>query len=496
MSENLQPVPVSDDSTTPTQEYSLDLPEPAPVVVVKESGLKIEDYSKPWPNDKAPDVEVSFMPSGSMKETQKVINDTPNSALKGNRKTEEWKSTLSSGLAALVYDHGLDSTVNREGADFTQSVESDTGKLSGIYPAFRTKEGTRYTGEAARFRIRSALNLGTVFTFPLWHSGFWMTLKAPSEGDLLELYRRIDADKVTLGRATYGLLFSNSASYTAKILLDFVIDHVYETSLKLAEGEDLRNYIRTPDLPLLIWGIACSIWPAGFPYQRSCISDPEKCHHILKEKLNLSKLLWTDTTALTKRQISHMTKRQRGTVDSVEVKRYVSEFIRGQSHKIELTPALSVIMKVPTVPEHINAGFRWINAIEENYGNGMMLEADKRDAYLVKHGKATIMRQYTHFIESIEVGGDLYDDPEDIEETLTDLTANDTIRNAFFEKVAKYIDDSVISLIAIPTYKCPSCGSEKQISKSLGRFPGLIPLDVSQTFFTLLVQRLSRIELR
>ena len=490
---DLTSVPAETTSAPLTNDFAMDLPEST--ALLPQARL-VEAYSKAWPDDKVPDSEVAFMPSGSMDVTKKAIADTPSSALGADKKSQEWVGTLNSGLASLVYSNGLNGTVEREGADFVQSVPSETGPQSGVYPSFRVKEGARYTGEPARLRIRSALNLGTVFTVPLWHSGFWITLKAPPEGALLELFRRIDSEKVTLGRATYGLLFSNGASYTAKLLLDFVLEHQYETSLKLKDGEDLRDFIRAPDLSLLIWGIACAIWPTGFAYQRACISDPDKCKHVLREKLNLSKLLWTDTSALTQRQIAHMTRRQRGTVDSDEVKRYVSEFIRGQDRKVELTERLSIVMKVPTVVEHIDAGYRWINAIEENYGRAMTQNEKSRDEYLINQGKATIMRQYAHFVKGVEVAGDLYEEKEDIEETLNDLTANDTIRNAFFDKAAEYVDDSIVSLVAIPTYRCPSCGGEQHPSKKLERYPGLIPLDVNQTFFTLLVQRLRRIEAR
>jgi hypothetical protein len=91
---------------------------------------------------------------------------------------------------------------------------------------------------------------------------------------------------------------------------------MYESSLAIKEGDNIRNYIKTPDLPILLWGLACSIYSNGFQYTRACISDPEKCNHILKEKLDLSKLLWTDSSALTAHQVNHMTKRQRGSMET------------------------------------------------------------------------------------------------------------------------------------------------------------------------------------
>lgn len=440
--------------------------------------------------------ETVFLPSGTIANTRTALKDVPQITLGNDPKSQEWMSTLNGGLASLVYAGGMQSTVEREGASFEQSVKGPVGNLAGNSPRFTVKEGEKYVGERARLRIRSALNLGTVFHVPLWHSGFWLALKSPSEGNLLELYRKIDAEKVSLGRTTYGLMFSNGTSYTTRLLLDFVVDHIYESTFSLKDGDDIRNYIRIPDLPLLIWGMACATWPNGFQYQRSCIADPEKCKHVIQEKLNLSKLLWTDTTALTERQVKHMSNRQRHTVDAESVKRYVDEFIVGQDRKVEISDQLSVILRIPTAVEHIDAGYRWINTIEENYGRSMSQSEETRDEYLLKQGKATTMRQYAHLVQGIEVNGVLYDEQEVIEDTLNDLTADDTIRNTFMEKAMRYLDDSVVSLIAIPTYKCPSCGKEQPSKKDGTRFPSLLPMDVNQTFFTLLVQRLRKIEAR
>jgi hypothetical protein len=486
-----QPAPLAE-----AQAPNAPTPVSTPVDTRIDNFRQTDPYSAAWPEGTEPVGEVAFMPSASMALSKKAIADTPSSPLGDNKKSQEWVGTLNSGLANLAYADGLTSTVKREDAVFEQKVTSPEGPLTGLTPPLKMREGIRYTGESARLRIRSALNMGTLFSLPLWHSGFWITLKAPSEGALLELFRRIDTEKVTLGRASYGLMFSNGSSYTTKLLLDFILDHQYETSVKLKEGEDLRSLIRVPDLSLLIWGIACAIWPSGFAYQRSCIANPDKCKHVIREKLNLTKLLMTDTTALTQRQISHMTKRQRGSVDSDDVGRYVSEFIRGQKCKVALTEELSVVLRVPTAAEHIDAGYRWINAIEETYGASMTQAEGTRNDYLISQGKATVMRQYAHFVQGIEVAGELYDELEDIEEVLNELTANDAIRNTFLDKTAVFLDDSIVSLVAIPTFKCPNCAGEQHSHKEMARYPSLIPLDVSQTFFTLLVQRLMKIEER
>lgn len=440
--------------------------------------------------------ETAFMPSSSIAKTRQALEDLPQTPLGNDKESQNWIGVLNGGITSVPYSDGLVDTAERENAQYEQSVIAPTGPLHGFSPKFRVREGVKPTGESARFQIRSALGLGTVFTVPLWHSGFWVTLKAPPEGELLEVYRKITAEKIILGRSSYGFMFSNGTSYTNRILLDFVLENMYESSLSLKEGEDIREYIRVPDLPLLIWGMACATWPNGFQYQRACISDPEKCKHVVKEKLNLSKLLWTDESSLTQFQIKHMSSKQRASMTTESVKRYVDEFIRGQDRKVEITPSLSMVLRIPNVTEHIDAGYRWINTIEETYSRALSLEENNRNDYLLSQGKATAMRQYTHFVKCVEANEQEYDELTVIEETLNDLTSDDKIRNKFMEKTRAYLDDSVVSLIAIPSYKCPNCGGEQHHQGDLKKHPNLIPLDVTQTFFQLLVQKLRKIEER
>jgi hypothetical protein len=453
------------------------------------------DYSSVGVKDFDLTLETAFMPSANFKQTEAVVNNISADSLKDN-KSQDWLTAVSAGLAALPWDGGFSSVVERPEAAFEQFVTGPKGPLAGSTPPFTVSEGKKYTGESARMHVRSSLNLGTVFNVPLWHSGIWVTLKAPSEGDLLELYRQINQEKITLGRSTYGLMFSNGTSYTARLLLDFAVEHIYKTSLILKENEDIRNYIRVPDLPLLTWGLACAIWPKGFQYQRCCITEPDKCKHVLQEKLNLAKLLWTDTSCLTERQINHMANRAPATVTSESVKQYVSEFIRGQSRKIEVTDKLSIIFKVPNSNEFVDSGYRWINNIEETYGKSLTQDESTRDNYLRSQAKATAMRQFGHFVESIEVDGINYDEASIIDDMLNDLTSDDNIRDVFMEKAKEYVDDAMVSLVAIPNYKCPNCGKDQTNGKELPKHPGLIALDPNQTFFTLLVPKLRRIESR
>lgn len=489
-------------TSAPTRQPEPQVPAAAPTETAKKANFAVDrPYTTEGDKNFSTDNETAVMPSGTTTQILDALRDTPN-VRNVDANTQRYIDVIQEAVKTLPMADGFVDTANREGAHFVQQVQSSTSPLMGYEPKFKKKEGVKYSGESARNLIRSAMKLGTVFAVPLWHSGFWITLRSPTEGQLLELYRKITQEKSTLGRSTYGLMFSNMSSYTNKAILDFIVDNYYETSLELGDNDNIRDFIQLPDLSLLIWGLACATWPNGFQYNRACITDVDKCKHVISEKLNLSRLLWTDTTSLTAWQIQHMTNRQRGSVNQEAVKKYRNEFLRGNNQKVQVTEDLSFILKMPTAKEHIDSGYRWVTQIEEDYGRAMTIDSEDRNDYLLKHAQATSMRQYAHCVHSIVVGEDEIDGVEEIEAALNDLTARDDLRDDFMQKVGKFLDDSVVSFVGIPTYTCPACGGHQRHAKVEGedksnvKYPELIPLDVAQTFFPLLSQRFFKISNR
>ena len=113
------------------------------------------------------------------------------------------------------------------------------------------------------------------------------------------------------------------------------------------------------------------------------------------------------------------------------------------------------------------------------------------------------MREYSHWIESMEFGENTVEDKESIERLLNDLSADDVMRIELMNGIAKYISDSTVSLIGIPNFNCPVCGElQKNAIDSTGKektYPRLtevLALDTYQVFFTLVEQRRLRISQR
>ena len=465
-----------------------------PVVKTLPANFTMEgDYTASLPEAFTDDRESIVMPSDHNTEIKERLSKVSGKTKDFNSK---WLSTFQASLESVAYNEAFIDTVNRKDADFRQKIESSVGPLFMGMAKPKVDPNKKLTGENLRLMIRQELNLGGTYNIPLWHSGFWVRFKAPSESAILDLYRALTEEKVSLGRATYGLVFSNNTSYTSSAMLSFCEDHTIYTSLIVPENESIKKYISVLDIPILFWGMVCSIWPTGFQYQRACTAEPEKCNHVVEDLLDPSKLLWVDKSKLTARQIAHMAKREKGSITVEALKIYKDEFLNGQPKAIKYSENVSFVIAIDSAQEHIDSGYRWISSIEETYPSVMIQDEKSRDEYLIRQAKTTIMRQYAHFVKSVTYMDNEYTDRNDIEEIIGDISGNDGLRKVFQDEVKKFIDDSTVALIAIPTYKCPSCGKEQRTEKEGQFLQGLIPLEVMSNFFTLVVQKIRRINQR
>jgi hypothetical protein len=443
------------------------------------------------------------LPSHFDKETIKSISNLPNVNIVDNEDSRRWANIVNEGLQFNTMDEVFVETLEDPKSEFKQRVEHNGTYLAAASPKMKAIENQNLKGERAMIRLSTHLGLGTIFQVPLWHSGFWVTFKPPTESEIVEFNRLFASDKIQFGRQTYGLAFSNTVSYTTDRVLNFALSHVYDTTIKSEDVnlDNIRQYISTQDIHNVIWGFICTMYPRGFLYNRACVADPEKCNHVIEETLNVSKLQWTNTQALTDWQKTHMSQRQPKSRDIQSVNRYKEELVKIQKNKKVINEGLSdmltITIKTPTAVEYIDSGHKWIgnivDSIERIVGNDVT--RNERDALITRHAQATSIRQYSHWIDSIEIESNIIDDRETIETALEGLSSDDNIRNQIIKAVVNYINSSVISVIGIPVYDCPACGKVQSSNlEDLNKnFKNILPLDVIQVFFDLVTQRIQRL---
>lgn len=446
------------------------------------------------------DLDYLILPAGTNDEINKAIEEAPNVRMDDTEATADWAQTLTDGVAHTLKGGALGGTVRRPSAEFSQYPKTEGGQQLGAgAPTFKDKPGTLLTGERAQLRVKALLGMGSVVQVPLWHSGIWVTFKAPDDSSKLELQRRLMQEKVDLGRLVHAMIYSNHSVYIAQWLLDFAFAHIYSSSFKedAEKKQYLRDQIVSMDIPLVIWGLLCVMYPRGYPYAKACVADPSKCNYVIREQLDISKLLWTDTRSLTEWQLAHMSDRK--AVHNADVlSRYRKDFVAGRNRTVSIDPRVKITLRVPTVNDYTTAGSRWVQGIVTLVDRAFGLEPndDQRNVFINEQSKANNMRQFIHWIDSVEIAGMSHpiEDRETLEMTINTLSQRDDIAEEYYTAIGKFIDDSTISVVAIPSHSCPQCGDE--VKSELPRYPHLLPLDVMSTFFTLLGQAMARVRNR
>lgn len=287
------------------------------VVPVKEEPVPIVELNQqPITNDKREQGRVEDIVQSSlcflnadMKELDVLAeNYTDVENLKGEN-AKAWLSAFQQGIDHLVRGNSMSDSVIRANSAWRQRVAVDGENLSACRPKFGSTTSGIISGEKALMKATSLLGIGGVTQIPLWHTGIWVSIKAPNEGALLELERRISNEKISLGRYTSGMVFSNTSVYTVMYVVNFVLNHVYDASVKNLTQDNLKSIIKITDIPSLVWGMLCTIHTNGYKYNRPCTANPAECQHVVSGDLSLPKLFWVDNNSLTEKQKRHMSKR-------------------------------------------------------------------------------------------------------------------------------------------------------------------------------------------
>lgn len=453
-------------------------------------------YSKPVADNEWVDLATTIaLPADTTARTLNYGETQPNPQLADGEKGEKWAEVVALGMQHGSYHDNMLPAAKREGADFQQRVKFGDTVLSIGAPRIKDDDGPLLTGERGMLRINAILGRGAIISVPLWHSGFWVTVKMPEETELLDTFDRIIGSKIDFGRNSNGLAFANHAVIDNEAVLDLAMRCLYETSVAgLTSITKIRSMIKAPDIHILAWGLACAMHPRGFQFERSILDPKGAATVVVRENLNVGSCLWVDQSSLDEWQIAHMAKRSTGSMSEDLVKQYTERFVRGANKTLALNDKLALTLRVPSADEFIFAGRLWVDelaaAVTEAFTQD--LSQKQRNEMIWDRARATSMRQFVHWIESIDVTG--YDkkmiDREWITKTVASLSADNEIRDRYYAVMKEYINDSTVALIGVPQVH------PKEADQVLPRFENIIPLDPISVFSSLLSQKIQQIRLR
>lgn len=469
--------------TTPTT--------PKAIVVTANAALRV------YAEDEAPKGPGSLMlPSETLETLEKLIleNDIDMS-VEPDAKTPPYARKLweylNSNSADIYYGNRA---INRDGSEWVQYLEHE-GK------PIRAGKPNLPKGADPVQRIRYATGMGGVFNFPLWHSGIWVSLRTPTQVRYFNLIREVFNQKVDLGRASNGMIFSNTNAYTINELMEFVMDHVVTSTFESSDPESLMSVIDIRDIPTLMMGMAYTMFNRGYDYQQQCIVDND-CNHVEQGEINLGRTFYVDRKSFTTEQKSFMASPVKRTRSELE--QYQSMFKYDFDRTFSLDGDIMVRVGPCSLAKFRDVGYYWVqsitNAAQETFSANMTLE--KRREHIFNTAIAAGICQYAHFFESVvttdgetETEIDI-EDPSNLVGVLSALQDDPTNATKMYEAVANFWKYGIHSFVGIPRYECPACKQTPTIVEDEGNNPQLIPIETVSVFFTLLVLQQQRIILR
>ncbi len=442
------------------------------------------------------DDDIISLPSTTTKKIMEILKGLPDMSDKKDADFAKWAEVISESLEFINNNDVGIGSLTRKGSAFKQNFQCDGDTVGPRESRVTDRTGSIIKDEVAKSRLGNYLKLSTKFQAPMYHSGFWLTFKSPTELEMIQLITDIGNIKVSYGRDMRGMIYSSSMIAIVDKVVEFAIDHIYSSTINSFDG-DYRNIIDYRDINLLLWGVATTMFPRGFQYRRACMHDPEKCNHVVEERLNLQTLIRLDDN-IPEHAKRHMINRSNNekTLESIKSYSSVMNIPKAFIVTAENGNRIKFTLKSPTVKEYIDDGYKWINYITTTIENSISEDADKdeRESVIQSAAKSTLLRTYGHFIKTIELVDEdnVIEDKDTIEDALEMLSSDSSIREGLLREITDYIDTTMYAMISIPNYDCPNCGESQQVYTE-GRWVEDIPLEVLSLFFSLLFQKVSKI---
>ena len=406
--------------------------------------------------------------------------------------------------AELFAAIGADKPLDREGSVWSNNYQFQERRIGLTRPRIGGGSGNQaLTGIKAMARASAQLGIGSPITASAVHSGISLTIKQMLNVDLLDLEARLALLKSSLGMATRGRVFSTADVFVKSAVMNFILDFVVASNWvgDYSDKEALKAVIKLPDVNLIIAQVAAALYPKGFLYTQPCLSRPGTCTATFEGRVNISEMIVYDTSYLTEKQAAVIS--LPGTPVTPEVYEKFHEDFALKGNRSFVVKGIRFDLHIPTFAQYESEGIAWIENIRTRYEKAFQskMDPDAREEYIMEQGRATAMRQYSHWIERIvfldengEENG-FIEDREVLAGQLGIFTNDEELAKVFYDKVEAFIADCTYGVVAVPNFICPAClavnasGVQPVIG---GRFDHLIAVDPAGVFFTLTSLRLSK----
>ena len=385
-----------------------------------------------------------------------------------------------------------DRILNDPNATWEQGITTATGDIIyGRRPNLKNStERREITGTFARERNMRSLGLGLGNRKPLPHTGIHVEFSPRSTNDYLNLDAQLLQDKINSGRESLGLIFQNSQASQVRIVWEFIKRSIKSANVqnfsKDTDDIDLGDVIRCTDLPMLYWGQVCTMFPDGYPLDLPCSSGVNICKHIERVLFDVDKGLWVNTAKLATAQVERL-HNSTHPMSANDLELYQTNSLSPLMRELKVNDTTTIVLEIPTINKYLQSGISWMAELTARAEE--LFSGDKADpAMIAQHINSAIersvIREYSHWVrEIVFFGTDVVKKSEDIADCLADMsTYSEKLSMDVMAEIQKFIEDSTVSIIAIPNFACPICEKD-HVTDEFSAHPDLIPLDMLRHFF-------------
>jgi len=431
-------------------------------------------------------ISISALPDSVSK-----VNDDIESTKEQIDITEEsrdWFATLLNGFRSHPANGMFENALSSSDSEWRNVLTHNGQNINIGRPKFSNKgKSSKLTSERLTLSIRARLGLGSPIQIPLPASGFYVTIKPLGEDEIIALWREIIAETVKLGRVTHGLIFSNNQSLAAKAVCEAWRRSIFETTVHDMNLDNIFEYIKINDLPVIAQSLATSIYPNGFPLTRAVFTeDTNTPKEEISQVIDIRKCLFMNNKAFSDSQLEHMTKRIEQPMSLKSIKAYTEDFKFNQNSVIDISDDIKLHLHTPSLKDYFDSGEKWINDINTTVSEALGAEPkeNERLRYISQLALSTRLRQFSHYVKAVEEDGELYSTRENIDKVLIALSTSEEISKKFYSSISDYINNTQVAIVATTSV------NEYEDVLTGNKWPRLIAMDAVSVFFQLVEQKL------
>lgn len=410
---------------------------------------------------------------------------------------------------SILNDPHMSSFFAREGAKWENFLTVGDRSLRSSKVNYSSKSAIGNTERVVSLLMRR-LELGVPIIVRLWHSGIVFSINPPDKAERIALVDQLQEAHLDTLRRTNGMIHGTASYYANRLIINEFMRHVTSSNIDKSHWTDIINLMDHRDIQFMAWGIMAASYVRGYNLSERCgglkdVLDSDGkpvlnsegktkrnvCGHVNSSIIDWHLLCQIDNSSFTEWQREFIAKKidENNPVSLTDIEKYQTQ---GEMHKedyVEIDQGLSVILKAPKAGLHIEIGERWINSVEKAVDQIISSSADDvtKNNYINRQLEATSSMDVAHWVKGFELDGEIIDDREGIERIFRSLGNNLRQRDELFDKIRARMSKRLAAVIAIPTFKCPSCNNlSNEVHHNGTAF--YTPLDMVSRFFTLTVR--------